>query len=357
MDNKMVNVLNSLDEILSTHFPQAQNKVFNYSKIYQVFAGEKSGEAIPHVFGKSRLWRLKLHYKNIRKKTSCPSIKTKLPEDAIIFYREDKEGVIAVSHEQNFIIKMFMDKSHLPLIEREILALRKIKGSAFEEFSSSYIDDGVTSDGARWVMTDFRSNSDSLKNHLDFEKNWLDISYQEIMPRMSRFYQINDHKFISRQTWIDQTLPRVETHPESIFLKKALEHISDDDSAIILESIVHFDLHTGNVLHSDGHYSIIDWEGSFKAPVVIDAFDFMRRYLQKNQRAYKQFDQISHDVFSQYQEWVLKYFKQEIPSVSYWDHFLIYAIERALFFWETAKINRFNDKRSIEKFILSKTKE
>jgi len=348
------NIIEAVNEIIGKERPEIGEESFGHNRLYRIAAGREASKSIPLVFGESKFWRLKHHGKNIRKKPPFKSIKLRLPADSIIFYRDDKEGIIAVSPEKNFVLKIFRDPPHILLLNREIETLKKIKGSDFEKFSTTYLNDGTTANGARWVMTDFRSNENSLKNYFNFEKNWLAISYTEIMPRMSAFYKINSPQFVKVSEWVENAQKRLESHPEAKKLAEGLKRISKDDLNIeILTSINHFDLHTGNVLRSrEGEYSIIDWEGCYPAPVVIDAFDFLRRYLQKNRGEFKNFKVLSDDIFKKYQNWLREHFNQEVPFESKDLHFLIYAIERTLFFWEIAQINRLSDKRAVEKFIL-----
>lgn len=353
----MQNIIEAVEAIIQKERPHISVNEFSYSKLYRVGQGESASKSIPLVFGDSLYWRLKHHLKNIRKSSPFKKISLRLPSDAVIFYRDDKEGIIAASPEHNFVLKIFRDPPHILLLNREIETLKKIKGSEFEKFSTTYFNDGTTVNGARWVLTDFRGNENSLKNYTNFEKNWLDISYLEIMPRMAEFYKLNDPTFITVEEWLEKTRDRIKSHPEVQRLGQGLDRVSSFHFSFeILTSINHYDLHTGNVLrNSKNDYSVIDWEGCYPGPVVIDAFDFLRRYLQKNRSEYSRFEKLSEEIFLNYQEWVREHFSAGIAPQTKDVHFLIYAIERTLFFWEIAQINRLSDKRAVEKFILERS--
>lgn len=352
----MREIVSAVNEVISGIYPEITTTTFHFSRLYRVGMGKSARESIPLVFGDSLFWRLKLNLKNLRKKASFQEVEMKLPTDALFFYRDDKEGLIIVCPRQNFILKIFRDPPHIVLLEREIKTLKLIAGSPFEKDSSKYLGDGITSNGARWVMTDFRSNTQSLKNHANFEKNWFEISYSEIMPRMAEFYKLNSPVTYSVNVWLNKNKDRVLAHPEVTRLQKVLVEIEKlQDDSLLLDSINHYDLHTGNVLYAGGDkYSIIDWEGNYRSPVVIDAFDFLRRYLQKNRSELSRFEALSDEVFKNYQSWLQKYFNLSVSMNAKKVHFLIYAVERTLFFWEIAKINRLEDKRAIEKFIIEK---
>ena len=352
----MKEIIAAVNEVMAQYYPETKKSRFRYSRLYRVGMGEEAQDSIPLVFGDSLFWRLKLNFKNLRKKASFKEVELKLPSDGLFFSREDKEGLIIVCPLQNFILKIFRDPPHIVLLEREIKTLKLIAGSPFEKDSSKYLSDGLTSNGARWVMTDFRSNTQSLKNHANFEKNWFEISYSEIMPRMAEFYKLNSPVTYSVNVWLNKNKDRVLAHPEVAKLQKVLVEIEKlQDDSLLLDSINHYDLHTGNVLYAGGDkYSIIDWEGNYRSPVVIDAFDFLRRYLQKNRNELSRFETLSDEVFKNYQSWLQKNFNLSVSMNSKKVHFLIYAVERTLFFWEIAKINRLEDKRAIEKFIIEK---
>jgi thiamine kinase-like enzyme len=349
-------IVSAVNEVISGVYPETKVAKFHFSRLYRVGMGENACESIPLVFGDSLLWRLKLNFKNLRKKASFKEVELKLPSDGLFFSREDKEGLIIVCPRQNFILKIFRDPPHMVLLEREIKTLKLIAGSPFEKDSSKYLSDGLTSNGARWVMTDFRSNTHSLKNFHNFEKNWFEISYSEIMPRMAEFYKLNSPVTYSVDVWLNKNKDRILAHPEAAKLQNVLAKIEKQkDESLLLDSVNHYDLHTGNVLYAGGDkYSIIDWEGNYRSPVVIDAFDFLRRYLQKNRSELSHFETLSDEVFKNYQSWLEKHFHLSVSMKAKKVHFLIYAVERTLFFWEIAKINRLEDKRAIEKFIIEK---
>lgn len=348
----MEKLISAVNEVTSVYFPEKEN-AFSFSRLYQCFMGSNQ-ESIKEVFGESLLWRLRLHFKNLRKKVQHKELKIKLPSDSILFYKDDKKGFIIACPSKNFALKIFLDVPHIKLLDCEINTLKKIKGTAFEKSASSYIADGVTTQGARWVLSDFRSNRDSLHHSPDPDLLLLNLAYKEIMPRMAEFYRINEPQIILVKDWIEEAQKRAEKHPHKEVIVKALSEIKKDGALLV--SAIHYDLHARNILRNNNQYSVIDWEGNLRSLVLVDGLDFLRRYLQRNQGKLRRFIKdlgmrnLTHDAsrtLESFSQWQTKHFylQSQIGPV---DLIYIYVIERTLLFWEVRQINRLTDRRGIE---------
>lgn len=368
-------IQSALCELANEYDPSVPETTFIFHPLYRVGVSEKSSKNIEQIFGESLLGRFRNYSGNLKKmdwlKYVGRTFKVRLPSDSIIFFRDDKEGVIIASHERQIVLKMFFSESHIGLLEEEIRALQSFEGTAFSPYVPKLLNHGRTSNGGQWLVTSFCSNTKALTNHQDHEKFILKNFSTIVMPAMTEFYKAYDPKVSPIDTWIKEALVRTENHPSrkklTILIKKIALQAKKHHEYEVVESQIHHDLHAGNILIDEKQTVIIDWEGRVRGLVLIDILDFSRRFLQRHFYERMLFNlfmrgllrkppELVQRSFEYYQNWAWSNFRANIPMGSERLSFMIYAVERALILHEKRLVDRFKDKRGIEFNILKAIK-
>ncbi|MFP5385351.1 MAG: phosphotransferase [Bacteriovoracia bacterium] len=320
---------------------------FYYHPLYHVGVGKKTD--LDFIFGKKR----KLPFKNLRK-FNFFTLKAPFPEDSVIFFQPSRKRIIVASHSENKVLKISISPSQLTFKDKEVELLKHLETSEFATHSAKVLEVG-----SNWVVTSFCSNSDSLLNIPDVEEYLLNNLNPLIMEPLAKFYRSQGIEKINLADWISKAKRRAVGHPSEEQINKRLDEIEVTDATLV-KSLLHFDLHAGNVLKDKENVVIIDWEVSRPGLVLVDYFDFYRRYLYKDDREQKLFfafltgkgevPQKLKMFFEKFEGWS-KQFGVEGLNVKLFTW--LYAIERTLIFWENWQENRLKDKKGLESKIIN----
>ncbi|WP_408098748.1 phosphotransferase [Peredibacter sp. HCB2-198] len=351
--------------------PSAPESTFIFHPLYRVGVSEHSFENIEKTFGKSFFGRFRHNIGNLKKVDwllyARKKFVARLPSDSIIFFRSDKEGVIIVSHEKNIALKMFFDESHILNLDEEIKSLKGFETTSFAPYVAKILGEGTTSNGGRWLVTTYCSNSWAITNRAHHEKFLLRYFPLFVMPPLTELYKSHGPRKITVETWIREAHERSLNHPARKEIEKTLKKITklaaQNPGYEVLESRIHHDLHAGNILLDDNQIIIIDWELEVRGLVLVDILDFARRYLQRNFFTRMAFQFYLKGLFreppklilknlSSYRNWALVNFKMNVPIGSEKLTFLVYAIERSLIYFEKRQLNRLKDRKGFERRIV-----
>lgn len=362
----VLEIQNALNELILKEDPSSTVRSFKFHPLYRVGITCESTGKIELIFGKSFWWRLKNFSGNLKKldwiKYLFSSFTAPIASDSIIFFRADKQGLIIASHQKKAVLKIFLNKDSIQLLEDEIRTLEQLQNTSFAAHAAKILDHGTTSNGARWLATSFYSNTSSLRNHFFPERYLLKMFPTLIMPPMTDFYKSHEVKTFSIEEWMDSALKRLASHPSQNLLLGLMEVIRYDakrfPSYKLIESQIHHDLHAGNILVDDTKAIFIDWKGSIRGLVLIDVFDFMRRYLRRHACGFFFFKLFMKDkaplhkdilpAFEFFREWTNKSFGVNVPVGSERLTILIYILERTLLLFEKRNVDRMKDKRGFE---------
>lgn len=351
-------------------YPQEEERKLTYSKFYRAVVLPGGKDTIKHTFGSALLPKLLKLSRNLFKKNTFKfqSIKFNLPKDAIVFFRNDKQGIIVSSYSKKTVTKVFYKSPHVQLLNEEIQNLKEIGKTSFSNYVPRLINEGITSNGARWMTTSFRSNAKAIGNRLDRNKFFITNFSSLILPAISEFYLTSSPKVTKLNEWLERVEKRIETHPSKegleiliSSLKKVYENFPQYE---VIESNLHNDLHAGNVLVGENEITIIDWEGIIRGLVIIDFVDISRRYLnqyKKEARAFHLFMSGGEALLpspvqilmDNYGCWARNALKAHVPEGSERITFILYAIERTLILFEKKGVDRLKDARGFEARILA----
>lgn len=357
----------ALCELAQEYDPAAGATAFTFHPFYRVGVAEDSHEHLEKVFGKSCLGRLK-HYSGNLARLDWPKFVGKkwrvpLPKDSIIFFKDDKEGVIVASHEKQIVLKLFFNPRAVDLLEKEIETLKSIMTTSFAPYSTQILAEGTTSNGARWFVSQFCSNTLSIKNHPFPERFLLENFSHMIMPAMTEFYKAHPFEVTPIAKWIERAEERIQHHPSQAALEKLLTLIKNEARKFpayeVLHAYIHHDLHAGNILLDEKQMVIIDWEGNVQGLVLVDIWDFSRRYLRAHKLAgflfslylrgiVKRPPQLVRKAMTFYRKWMKEHFGAEVPKGSERLSMLLYVLERTLIIYELRGLNRLKDRKGFE---------
>lgn len=339
---------------------------FKIHPLYQVGTTVKSKENIKHIFGKAWFTRTKQRVRNLRKRNSF-IFTAPLPKDSVIFFRPNKQGIIIASLEQRQVLKIFLDESFKYLLDEEVNFLNRIQSTSFSQYTTKLIAEGTSSNGARWLLSEYRSNIHSLKNRPQKDKYILENLYSLLMPAMTEFYKLHSPKVLKLEDWVKHAQKRVQQHPSKEKLQLIIHAIQAESRAFevyeVIESCIHLDLHAGNILLSEQNLTIIDWEGVLRALTIIDIFDFSRRYIASRamikrvfwkfiQKKSSQLPELLKTSFEEYRDWAKENFGAVVPAESARITYFIYALERSLLLYELRAVDRLKDRQGFE-FLVS----
>jgi thiamine kinase-like enzyme len=171
-----------------------------------------------------------------------------------------------------------------------------------------------------------------------------------IMEPMAKFYRAHELKKFKLLDYIAHAKVRMAGHPAPDLIEKLISKIETEPEIELLHGQLHFDLHAGNILKDGNKIVIIDWEVTHPGLVLVDYFDFYRRYLNKT----KSVDTEKLKVFhAKYQNWLRQFGVEATnPELT----MRLYALERTLMYWDKWKENRLKDQRGMEFKIASRLK-
>ncbi|MCM2351362.1 MAG: phosphotransferase [Bacteriovoracaceae bacterium] len=357
----------ALCELAQEYDPTAGPTTFAFHPFYRVGVAKDSFDHIEKVFGKSCTGRLK-HYSGNLARLDWPKFVGKkwqvpLPKDSIIFFKDDKEGVIVASHEKQIVLKLFFNPQSVELLEKEIETLKSIMQTSFAPYSVQLLAEGTTSNGARWFVSNFCSNTLSIKNRPFPERFLLEQFPQMIMPAMTEFYKAHPYEVTPVSRWIERAQMRIQNHPSKRQLEKLLNLIKTEAQKFpqyeVLHAHIHHDLHAGNILVDEKQMVIIDWEGNVRGLVLVDIWDFSRRYIRAHKLARFMFwlylkgivkgpPQLVKKSMDFYRQWMAENFKAQVPEGSERLSLLLYVLERTLIIYELRGLNRLKDRKGFE---------
>lgn len=334
-------------EILSNmeYWKDLPLSTFYYHPLYKVGVGKETN--LDYTFGKKR----KLPLKNLRK-FKFFTFQAQFPEDSVIFLQPSRQRIIISSQKHNRVYKISTSPSQLSLKDAEIDLLKDLEKSEFAPHSAKLVDYGDN-----WIVTTFCPNRDSVNYKTDKEKYLLDHSDTLIMEPMAKFYRSRGLQKLNIIQWKEEVRAKLKNHPLEQQLVTKIDKIKNDFH--VLKSQIHLDLHSGNFLIDNDHVTIIDWEISHPGLVLIDFFDFYRRFLNKDKFEKKLFSEYLKGkkpasgnllvFYNKYKKW-LKQFDIQAEDLRF--IILLYSLERTAIYWEKWKENRLSDQKGFEKIII-----
>lgn len=314
-------------------FPMAS---FYYHPLYRVGVGKDTN--LDYTFGKKR----KLPLKNLRKfkyfKFQAP-----FPTDSVIFFQPGRKRLIISSQKEGKVLKISVSPEQLSLLQGEIKELTFQNQSEFSPHSVKLLGHGPN-----WIMTSFCSNLDSVAQMPILELHDL------VMGPMVKFYKSHGIEKILLSQWLIEAKKRAVGHPSQELVQKLISRLEAGPDFELLRGRLHFDLHQGNVLRDGDQVVIIDWEVSHPGLLLVDYFDFYRRFMKKEKMPPEQIVSSlrNSSFFEKYSTW-LKLFNAEAPKGSESTLPILYATERSLIYFDKWKENRLQDKKGFEYQILS----
>lgn len=350
-----------LNEITSPYWEKFEETTLIFDPLYRVALGPLGDSAIPVLFGKSRLGRLKNHLKNLRRPKKF-SFKARVPKDSVVFIQPGRKRFIIVSPEKNIVLKISVSPEQLSLLSSEVELMRFISDSTFKDFAVKILDNGPD-----WLITTVAPNRDALLNEKSPERYLLKNINTLAMNPLCRFYQSRGIELITLGKWLERAKFRAKGHPEEALIEKVLQKIQTivgRNSDLLLPNVqLHFDLHSRNILFDEGKITFIDWEVTTLGLWAVDYFDIYRRLLKKDRKELKAFlhflkggeDRTKHyRVFTQNH---LQWIEGLNISNSFKLHKLhpyLYSAERTLIYFDKWKENRLADRKGLE-FLIANT--
>lgn len=297
---------------------------FFYHPLYKVGVGKYSN--LDYIFGKDR----SIPFKNLRK-FKFFTFKAPFPEDSVIFFQPERKRLIIASRNEGKVLKISVSPGQLSLLAGEIKELSHQNNSDFSAHSVKILDHGKN-----WILTSFCSNLDSVAK--------MDILqlHDLLMEPMAKYYRCHRLEKLSLHQWLEEVKSRALGHPSSTIVEKLISRIQSSSDLELLKGQIHFDLHQGNVLRAKDQLTIIDWEVTQRGLLLVDYFDFFRRHSNKT----KSIDSLKM-FYKKYQSW-MKQFEIVVPDDLELLTLDLYALERALLYWEKWKEDRFSDKKGFE---------
>ena len=362
MKNKqwLTDILSGIEGLESKAWSGFERRKFYFHPFYRVGLSGQSTQSIEALFGKSRVGRFKNFRRNLRKfswvRAPYLTIKASLPQDSVIFFQDKRQRMIIASPKEEKVLKISISESQLQLLNGEIALLKFLQKTPFKDHTAKLVDHGEN-----WIITSFCSNQDSLLNEKCPEALLLEKMHTLIMNPMQKFYQSYGEKKLGVKGWLAEVSKRIEKHPSREILENILQAITLQKKSLpeleLLYVQLHFDLHAGNILRDGDTVSIIDWEVTTPGLVIIDYFDFYRRYLKVDPQENKAFWEFLKGngeappklraFIQKFIEWQ-KQFDVLMPSGSERLVFFLYAIERSCIYFEKWGENRLSDRKGFE---------
>ncbi len=277
-------------------------------------------------------------------------------QDMEVHWRHHKKGLIAISKEKNLVLKIFLDPKDKIRLNHEGTNLELFQGSPFAEHVPEYLGSGTTSNGAGWLLTDFCPDP-SFEGKRNVEKFLLKNMGKYFYPAMTKLYTGHGFKTYPAQEYLKNAKERLEGHPSKSKLLKLMDLIETELKKFpeyhVIETHIHHDLHRGNILTNGERVTIIDWEGMIRGLVLVDVFDFPKRYIKKNKFAqwfllHSLKKGLVKRFFQEYRQWAQQEFSAIVPEGSEKLSFMLYVLERSLNTWEGRKVDRIKNKKDFE---------
>lgn len=306
-------VLNALESINDPHWSYPQKNTFYFNR-----------------FNKKRLSSDVGLLKFV-----LPKFELHVPEDAEIYLRPEKTGVIVVAPKEKKVLKLFLNKTSVEQLDREIEVLKKVSGTEFEQFTNRFISCGVAGEG-RWLLVEF------MQQERTIDENYLFENARDIMDKMAIFYKLYGYKTVLASEWLIGVDKDIEKHPKAADLYKVKRLIEEELKRVgdvpLVISTLHADLHKENIMLTKNGAKIFDWEGTTESLVLMDYFDFLRRYLATHETEGKEFlNDLSkniieiprfHDFFEKFRSWYQLHFNVEASRDQMRLLFYIYGLDR-----------------------------
>lgn len=357
-------IADAIEVLAKDHDLSHEKHVFHFHPMYRAYLSKDSLVNIPRVFGNSTLRRWKMYWRKARKKNDFPeTFEAYLPSDSVIFIRAEKLGLIALSSKKDAALKVFLNDYYTPLLDTEITALRAAEPLNFTPKVKGH---GVTANNGYWSLTNFCSNERALGTLSNPEKYLLKNFFHLVMPSMTAYYQATSPEVLKLDDWMIEAAPSIEKHPSRIDLETLVVRIKEEakkfQNVELLRSNIHFDLHAWNILLGEEKMNIIDWEGGFRGLVLLDFFDFSRKYIIANKilkarlgrfmrGKVASYPSVLRPAFKDFQEWSQAHYSITIPDGSEKLLIYIYALERTLLLFNARNIDRLRDERGFESFV------
>lgn len=321
-----------LTEILSNlgYWQELPKAKFRFNPLYRVGTGRSTN--LDFTFGTHRKFPLK----NLRK-LKYFSIEAPFPDDSVIFFQPTRQRLIVASESEGKVFKISTSEFQLALKDGEVKLLKHLEKSEFAPHTAKLL-----AEGSNWIVTSFCSNRDSLLNIPNVEEYLMEHMDYLIMGPMAKFYRAHELKKIKLSDYLAHAKVRASGHPGESTILNFISKLENVKEIELLHGQLHFDLHAGNILKDGNQVTIIDWEVTQPGLILVDYFDFYRRYLNKTK---DQSPERLNTFHAKYQKW-LRPFGVEATSAEL--SMKLYALERTLMYWDKWKQNRLNDKKSLE---------
>jgi len=278
--------------------------------------------------------------------------------DAIFYERENKDGFIFVSKEEDIVLKVFRESFAQERLLKEAKLLHSFKDSSFAPYVPKIKKSGKLNSGGFFLLTSYDEGSEVGKiksKELYMLKNF----YKILGNAMSEFYRLNNAKAISLKEWIEKAKLRVKSHPSSSHLQKGLDYLEvlQNDKLELISGLIHHDLHLGNLILTKESVKIIDWEGAFESLICVDMLDAYKRYVRKNKWEnflFKRFLKGARitkklkEFMESFSSWQKEFFSLEVSNSDYKTYLVIQSIERSLIQYEMMRVDRMKDKKGFE---------
>lgn len=256
-----------------------------------------------------------------------PKFELHVPADAEIYLRPEKTGIIVVAPKEKKVLKLFLEKTSVKQLDQEIAVLKKVSGTDFEQYTNRFISSSQIGDG-KWLLVEY------MKQEKPIDEKYLFENAYSLMSKMSSFYKIYGIKNIPASEWLKNIDNDIQKHPKSsdLFVVKDLiqKEIAKVGDVELVISTLHADLHKENIMLTKDGEKIFDWEGTCESLVLMDYFDFFRRYLANNGESTHIFKEVVKNdrFFSYFRSWYQLNFGFELDQEKMKLLFLVYALDR-----------------------------
>lgn len=286
-ENEMSKVKKALEEISPTIWGSHSEVELTFSRDFGVFCQKGSSNSIERMFGRNTRYKIFLKLRTYFKTNQ--SIKLPVPSDAIVVSKLEKYRVIIASAKYKIVLKLCLTPDNDHLINNEIESFEKLKKSEFRPHINEVLSHGMTDNTVRWMAVSFNENYNSL-SEISSPETYLFENASKYLCLLKNFYEFNNPKKLSVEDWLQNARYYSLNHPSKEKLLKLLDKVEEQSlnypGIELIETQLHFDLHKGNILQSK-EITFIDWEMSTRGLMLVDMFDFYRRFIYT--RAWEKF--------------------------------------------------------------------
>ena len=201
-----------------------------------------------------------------------------VPDDAVIFTRQKTRTIVIVSAFYRKVLKIG-DPALADALIREGRALDALRTCGLEEIAPSKLDEGVTSNGSRWLLTSLASNEQPLDapfyNFRKQSDTWRGLLYDRILPKLRAFYDFHGPEIITHDELLESLFRRASNHPladQILSVIDAIRRIPVPSECYQIRVRVHGDMKPGHLHNSHDGWKLIDWGGSRDRSLTKDVF-------------------------------------------------------------------------------------